>query len=110
MLRREAELRVSSEIQEAIEKAERSANSEWMDVIDMLQRSIVREFNANQKKGCILHLQDLREAALRFPEIAFWVKYNRARQGALRAGDIAPDVPLCRAQDGRETTLLALRY
>jgi len=49
MLRREAELRVSSEIQEAIEKAERSANSEWMDVIDMLQRSIVREFNANQK-------------------------------------------------------------
>jgi len=56
-----------------------------------------------------LHLQDLREAGLRFPEIAFWVKYNRARQGALRAGDIAPDVPLCRAQDGRETTLLALQ-
>jgi len=105
LLQREAELRVSPQTQKAMEEAEESVNSEWMAVIDDLQRRIVEEHNASAP-GNIVSLRDLRVAALRHPEIAFWVKYNRARQGDLKVGDRALDVPLVLATDGTPTTLL----
>jgi hypothetical protein len=94
-----------------MEKAEESVNSEWMDVIDQLQRRIVLVYNAtvSGEKNCggTVSVNDLRRSALRHPEVAFWVKYNRARSGKLRVGDVAPDVLLLHAVDGKDTTLLA---
>jgi hypothetical protein len=94
-----------------MEKAEESVNSEWMDVIEHLQKRIVLDHNATLSDGIncggSISVHDLRRAALRHPEVAFWVKYNRARSGKLRVGDVAPDVLLLHAVDGRETTLLA---
>lgn len=109
MLRREAELRVSPEVQDAMEKAEMSVDSEWMDVIDKLQKRIIVECQASGKDGRVsaICVNDLRQAAQRYPDIAFWVKYNRAREGTLRVGDAAPDVPLRLAESCQETTLLA---
>jgi hypothetical protein len=112
LLHREAEARRSPEIQAAMEKAEESVNSEWMEVIEQLQRRIVIDYNATLSGGSncggtTISVNDLRRAALRHPEVAFWVKYNRARSGKLRVGEVAPDVPLLHAVDSRETTLLA---
>jgi hypothetical protein len=94
-----------------MEKAEESVNSEWMDVIEQLQRRIILDYNAALSDGSncggTISVNDLRRAALRHPEVAFWVKYNRARSGMLRVGEVAPDVLLLHAVDGRETTLLA---
>jgi hypothetical protein len=96
-----------------MEKAEESVDSEWMDVIDQLQRRIILVYNvgisALDGSSCLatISVNDLRRAALRHPEIAFWVKYNRARSGKLHVGYVAPDVPLLYAVGGRKTTLLA---
>lgn len=117
LLRREAALRQSSKVQDDMEKAEENVETEWMSVIDSLQRSIVGEYNstlsgkwtAGAPRNSEMHaisVTDLRIAALRHPEVAFWVKHNRARRGDLRVGDTAPDVPIRRAVDGTETSLL----
>ena len=115
MLRREAEMRKSPGAQQAMEKAEESVESEWMDVVANVQKSVVQEFdrahassNENGDNDNIpsISVHDLRLAALRHPEIAFWVKFNRARQGTLRVGEEAPDVLLVQANSGEETTLL----
>lgn len=105
MLRREAEERRSPKVQQAMEQAEFSADAEWMDVIDRLQHRIVRDV-MSQNNNSSVTVNDLRQAALRHPEIAFWVKYNRARQGQLNVGDAAPNVPVLRAIDSQVTTLL----
>jgi hypothetical protein len=115
MLRREAEMRKSPETQHAMEKAEESVGSEWMDVVANVQRSVVQQFhseyaslkeNGDDDNISTISVHDLRLAALRHPEIAFWVKFNRARQGTLRVGDEAPDVLLVQANSGEDTTLL----
>ena len=55
-----------------------------MCVIDRLQRRIVDEHNASViKSGKSVSLNELRLAALRHSDIAFWVKYNRVREGTL---------------------------
>jgi hypothetical protein len=92
LLHREAKARRSREIQADMEKAEESINSEWMDVIEELQRRIVLDYNATlcdgqNCGGTIISVNDLRRAALRHPEVAFWVEYNRARSGKLRVGE-----------------------
>jgi hypothetical protein len=99
LLHREAELRKSPEIQMAMKAAEESGDSEWMDVVHDIQCRIVKDSTG-------ISLNDLRKAALRHPEIAFWVKHNRARRGSLKVGDPAPDIRLCRAVDGSWTSLL----
>jgi len=93
-----------------MEKAEESVASEWMNVINDLQHRIVAGHNAsstNNSRNERVSVNDLRLAAQRHPEIAFWVKYNRARQGTLQAGDVAPNVAMIRAKDDSATTLLA---
>lgn len=111
LLHREVELRKAAETQEAMQRAEESVESEWMNVVEDLQYRIVREFREGEEEASVefadITVRDLREAALRHPEVAFWVKYNRARRGNLKVGDAAPDVPLRRAIDGGETSLLA---
>jgi hypothetical protein len=98
LLQREAELRKAPETQMAMQAAEESVDSVWMDVVHDIQCRIVKDSG--------ISLNDLRKAALRHPEIAFWVKHNRARRGSLKVGDPAPDIRLCRAVDGSSTSLL----
>ena len=105
LLQRERERRMSPEAQAQMERAESSVETEWMDVATEIQEQIVAEHNA-QHPELKVTLLDLRLAAGRHPEIAFWEKYNRARRGDLQIGDKAPDVPLYRAGDGQKTSLL----
>ena len=46
----------------------------------------------------------LRDAALRHPEIALYVRHNRCRRGELAIGHQPPDVPLV-ALDGKQLQL-----
>lgn len=112
LLRREVELRKSEETQVAMQQAEESVESEWMNVVEDVQHRIIQEYRqeCDSSDATLLSItvHDLRQAALRHPEIAFWVKYNRARRGDLKVGDVAPDVPLYRAVDGESTSLLAM--
>lgn len=94
LLRRERELRLSDETQHLYEEAERSANSDWMEVTLRLQRRVLREAGLGDGPG---NLRALQTAALRFPELAeeaLQVRFNRAGRGTLRVGDPAPDCPL----------------
>jgi hypothetical protein len=84
-----------------MELAEKSKASDWTNVAEKVQHQVLNEFHQNS-----ISLHDLRLAALRHPEVAFWVKHNRARRGDLREGDAAPNVHLLRAQDDEPTSLL----
>jgi len=96
MLIKENELRKSPETQALYKKAEMTDETDWMEVTDMLQRQILRDYGLDEvdlEKG----LFSLRTATKRFPELSdipLYVKYNRARQGDLTVGDPAPNVPL----------------
>ena len=105
MLHREDELRRSTEYQKEMEAAEESAATEWMGVVARIQDRVVAEANEEDKPKPIYTVEELREAASRHPDIAHWVKFNRARQGELKEGDEAPDVAM-RNLDKSETTLL----
>lgn len=107
MLRREDELRRAPDTQASMGRAEESVKSEWMDVVAEVQRRVVQEFQESSFSSAIITVGDLREAALRNPDLAHWVKYNRARRGGLKVGDTAPDVPVRRAATCEETTLLS---
>jgi hypothetical protein len=106
LLCREAEDRRSARIQREMEQAESSIDLHWMDVIDRLQHRVVDEYAISEGHSVHITVDDLRLAALRHPEIAFWVKHNRARQGTLRVGDVSPNVSVLRAADGHSTMLL----
>ena len=104
MLHCENDLRRAPETQFAMERAEASADTEWMDIVEGLQIEIVKKFQNMQSPA--ITLEELRSAAMRYPDIAHWVKFNRARYGKLKAGDAAPNVPLLCAKTYEETTLL----
>ena len=89
MLRREEELRFSSAVQSRFTIAENSSNSEWMDVANEVQLQVLFEFNYVQTSKS---LNELRLAAQSHPEISVYIRENRARQGQLSVGDIAPNV------------------
>lgn len=109
MLCYENDLRRAPETQSAMECAEASVETEWMDVVEGIQKHVVKEFLAKYPPSVVspaITLQDLRSAAMRYPDIAHWVKYNRARRGKLKVGDNAPNVPLRRASTCKKTKLL----
>jgi hypothetical protein len=109
LLQREVELRLAPETQAEMERAEQSVNTEWMDCVANLQECIVFQHNQSLDTPLVT-VRDLRLAALCHPEIAFWVKYNRARNGTLRVGDTAPNVPLVVARNEQPTTLLRTKH
>lgn len=118
MIRREVELRKAPETLAAMECAEDSVQSEWMDVVEGVQHQVVTEFHESSHRFSAeatditlqdltdITVQDLRAAALRHPEVAFWVKHNRARRGTLEVGDAAPNVIVRRAVDEELSMLL----
>ena len=105
LLEQERALRKAPESLAAMEQAEASVQSEWMQVVEGLQEKIIRDYRNQTDSAHDFTVLDLRLAALRHPEIAFWVKFNRARLGHLRVGDAAPDVAMKRAADGKSVSL-----
>lgn len=108
MLRREDECRRDPETQSLMEQAEESVDTEWMDVAAEVQRRVVKEFH--ELFSPAITVEELRMAAQRHPEIAHWVRYNRARHGKLKVGHVAPDVRIRHAYSGEVTTLLTSHY
>jgi len=102
MLKRECHLRLSDEYQFLFTFF---TNDEHRvtDVIDMLQLQVVREFGYDD-------VDILRSAQSLFPgdkdiiDAAFYIKYNRCRQGEINEGDLYEDVPLLRL-NGSSTSL-----
>lgn len=108
LVRREDVARRAPETQRAMEEAERSAESDWIEVATAAQRRVARESLPPGSSEALVdaRVAAMRSAALRHPEVAHWVRHNRARPGDLRVGDAAPDVALMRL-DGSATSLLA---
>ncbi|CAF0719577.1 unnamed protein product [Rotaria sp. Silwood1] len=106
MLIRENELRLSDEYQKRYCEAEKiSSSSSWLNVTDELQRQIIHEFNLDDEMDDALLC--LRCATQIYPDlkhIPLYVQYNRARDGDLKIGDIAPNVPVVQL-NGQQTQL-----
>lgn len=95
MLERENELRVSEEVQLRFEEAERSGSTtDWIEVATEVQKEVLREFNVAQEA---LHAY---RCAANKHQVSLYVKYNRARQGDLKVGSQAPDVPVGSIENG----------
>jgi hypothetical protein len=108
ILRRENDLRLSEETLANFSCC--STPDGWLDVVDKLQRRIASEFGLSEQVG----LDAMRLADKLLPddpevtEISLYRKYNRCRDGDLREGDHAPDVPLHLVADGKRTALHSL--
>jgi hypothetical protein len=78
-----------------------------LKVTDDIQRQVAREFGFEDE---VVGVEVIRTAISTYPNdpeirsIPHYVKYNRARQGDLKVGDITPDVPL-HHMDGRPCRL-----
>jgi hypothetical protein len=98
MLQRENELRLAAETQALYAAAERSVDTDWMEVTEKLQLRLINEFGFTDTERA---LNALRSARANFAsedpsilDLAVYLKYNRARKGALQVGDVAPNVPM----------------
>jgi len=102
MLRRECHLRLSDEYQ-FLFTFFTNDETRVTQIIDMLQLQVVREFGYND-------VDILRAAQTLFPgdqdivDAAFYIKYNRCRQGEVQEGDVFSDVPLL-GLDGSSSSL-----
>jgi len=102
MLQRECHLRLSHEYQ-FLFTFFTNDEERVTQIIDMLQLQVVKEFGYND-------VDILRSAQTLFPgdkdiiDAAFYLKYNRCRQGAIKEGDMYDDVPLLRL-NGSSTSL-----
>ncbi len=107
MLIRENELRLSDEYQKRYKDAEQISSSSWLDLTDEIQRQIIREFHLeDEMDDALLCLRCATQIYPELKEIPLYVRYNRARDGDLQVGDIAPDLPVVQLS-GEETQLFA---
>ena len=113
MLERENELRRSESVQRRFAKAELSGSTNWIEVAGKVQKEVLDEFGVEPTEAALLAYR----CAANNKGISLYVKHNRAREGNLKVGDDAPDVPLVRVGVGGgacavkldETSLLALQ-
>jgi len=100
MLEHEAQSRLSSITQQRYAEVEAAnGDASWMEVTEELQRATVRAFgfgcnHDNTREEEAAAVAALRLAAPRHPEIAFWVRHNRARRGDLARHDLVPAIAL----------------
>lgn len=104
MVQRENDLRRIPQMQKEMEVAETKPDQDWIDIAVKIQKQVITEFQALYPH-LNLTIVDLRRAAKRYPEIAFWVKYNRAKKGSLSVGDNAPNLVLYDTHLEQDTTL-----
>lgn len=112
LLKEEDKRRRSQEVQDRMFLAESKYDTEWMDVATDVQKSVVKDYLINEnidlnpnKEIINKCVHQLRLSALQHPEICHYVKYNKARNGNLRVGDLAPDIQMCNL-DGKFIQLL----
>ena len=99
------DLRLYEEYQKRCQQAERTSSSSWLDVTDQIQRQVIREFHLDDEMDeALLCLRCATQIYPDFKEIPLYVRYNRARDGDLQIGDLAPDVPVVQI-DGQESQL-----
>jgi len=114
MLRREQEMRVSPITQDKYRQAELDEDTDWMEVTLQLQRDLIREFGYSPEEE-EYGLQLLRSAQTLFPDdeevknSVLYLKYNKARQGPLREGEPAPDIPV-RTMSGEYVSLFQNQF
>lgn len=102
MLQKENELRRSVSVQQRFARAELSESTDWIEVAVDIQKEVLAEFKIRPTEQA---LNAYRKAANKHG-ISLYVKHNRAREGGLTIGKIAPDVPLIRTDASMERTTL----
>lgn len=105
MLEEENRQRLSEPVQRLYAQAEESGTYDWMRVTEALQAALCKAFGYGIDSAEELEtaLYELRTAAFRHPELAsipLYVRYNRARDGDLKEGDIIPHIPLLTLDGG----------
>ena len=90
-LRAEDSLRTSAGAQQRFQNAESQEEMDWLAVAAELQETALLQAGA---RPTARNLDRLRDAALRNPSIARYVRHNRCRRGELRLGQSAPDIAL----------------
>lgn len=94
MLRRENELRLSSAVQEQYRAGGYGA---YVGVTESVQRQVSEEFGLTELKGakalqCADFLVSTAADRAEIHDISLYRKFNRIRDGALTAGQAAPDI------------------
>ena len=112
MLKKENEYRLSEEYQKKYEEAEKSDEKDWLKVTEEIQARVIIEFGYDTTKGHLGYaLQLMRSAPEKykddpeFRQVPLYVKYNRAQDGDLKEGDVAPNTKVMDLQ-GNECDLL----
>ncbi|CAF3437676.1 unnamed protein product, partial [Rotaria sp. Silwood2] len=91
--------------QKPYSETKKTSSSSWLDVTDELQRQIIREFNLDDEiDDALLCLRCATQIYPDLKHIPLYVQYNRAKDGDLQIGDIAPNVPVVQL-DGQESQL-----
>ena len=90
-LRLEDALRTSHDGQRRFSDAETRDDADWLFVAAEMQETALVQAGLRPTSE---NLDRLRDAALRNPELARYVRFNRCRQGELRVGDCAPNIAL----------------
>ena len=90
-LRQEDALRTSHEGQRQFSHAETRDDADWLFVAGQMQEVALLKAGLRPTSE---NLDRLRDAALRNPDLARYVRYNRCRKGELQEGDCAPNVKL----------------
>jgi hypothetical protein len=107
MLIDEDTLRRSAIVQNLMEEAEQSVDSEWMEIAEEVQRQVVIAHIGTTSEAAVEKaLLHLRYASQENPDIAHYVKFNRARKGTFQVGDVAPNLSLLDATTGKPMNLL----
>ncbi len=106
MLEYEQKLRRSPEWIEEFSVAEKSPDTDWIEVAEKLQKQVLWDFGHSITNPQLRdNLRKLRPGAHDHPDLALHVRFNRARQGSLQIGQEAPDVRLVDCADASTTNL-----
>ena len=82
LLEAENRMRRSAATQAKYTEAEESAETDWMLVTDASRRELLRAHGLPDSEASVRTLQ---RAALAYPHIPLYIKFNRCRQGELAA-------------------------
>lgn len=110
MLTLENEMRLSEATQELYREAEKSDDTDWLEVTDQLQRRLLKEQGEVREEELESALIAFRSAIYTYPalaEIPIYRRFQRARAGYLTTGDLFPDVTSLLTPEGSPTSLLS---
>lgn len=109
VLLRENELRISTETQALFSQAELRADTDWMEVVEDLQREVLRSVALVPEQEMAAALTCLRRAPYDYPElksIPLYHRYQRSRRGQYGPGSNIPPLTL-QDMEGRPVPLIS---